>query len=251
MKVKLFAFLTCLFIVAGCDDNSSTNLQSQYLQTESPKSQEIAKKVVHEVKLSPAVDFAMAKKIIPEGFQIVSYDKELNFLEGDFDGDNLQDFAAIIASDEAEYVQDAKDVRVVIYEQQPDNAFKKVAESGNLDGYFIHNVETSQLSLKKNVLSIKRQDMRFDNEWKFRYEQSIGDYALIGSEYNNYGDATGDGSGNRSINYLIGKKIEQFSEWNVENETLKKLPVKTTSVYSVNQKPILLKDLTAITFYDL
>ncbi|MFK7949875.1 MAG: hypothetical protein AB8G11_19955 [Saprospiraceae bacterium] len=243
MKTKLFTFIICMFILSSCRDTASTSSQNQVEQ--------LKEKTAKALESSPEVDSEMAKKIIPDGFKIVSYEKGTNFLKGDFNGDNAQDFAAIIASDEAEFFQDAKDVRVVIYEQQPNNDFKKVAESGNLDGYFIHNAPTSQLHLNKNVLSVKRQDMRFDNEWKFRYENSIDDYVLIGSEYNNYGNAVGDGSGNRSTNYLSGKRIEEFSEWDMTNEKLSELPTITTSVNLVKEKPILLKDFNEQNFYDL
>ena len=251
MTTKLFVFIACTFIIISCGDNASTSEQNKEEQTEQSLSQEAVKQQAQEPEPLLEIDFETAKNFIPEGFQIVSYNEEANFLAGNFDGDNAQDFAVIVSSVEAEFFQDAEDVRILIFEQQSDNTFKKVAESGNLDGYFIHNAETSQLHLNKNVISIKRQDMRFDNEWKFRYEEVYDDYALIGSEYNNYGNAAGDGSGNRSINYLTGKKIEKFNEWDMKSEKLNQLPVETTKVNSVKQKPVLLKNLNAESFYDL
>lgn len=249
MKTKLFTLSVGLFMLMSCGDSTSADNQGE--QTQQIEGHEIAEQSAQETETLPEIDLETAKNFIPDGFQIVSYEDEANFLSGNFDGDDAQDFAVMIASDEAEFPQDAADVRIVIYEQQSDKRFTKVAESGNLEGYFIHNAPTSQLHLKKNVLSVKRQDMRFDNEWKFRYEESIGDYALIGSEYNSYGNAVGDGSGNRSTNYLSGKRIEKFSEWDMKNEKLNELPAKTTTVNSVKQKPILLKALNAESFYDL
>lgn len=249
MRTKLFAFTACLFMLMSCGDSSSTDNQGG--EAQQTEENQISSQSAQEQDKSSKIDLETAKRFIPDGFQIVSYEDEVNFLAGNFDGDEAQDFVVMIASGEAEFPQDAADVRIVIYEQQSDKSFAKVAESGNLEGYFIHDAPTSQLHLNENVLSIKRQDMRFDNEWKFRYEESIGDYALIGSEYNNYGNAAGDGSGNRSTNYLSGKRIEKFSEWDAKNEKLNERPAKTISVNSVKEKPILLKALNAESFYDL
>lgn len=243
MNTKLFTFITCVAMLISCGDKASTENQSQAettTQTSESSSESLSE-----------IDLKTAKKFVTDGFEIVSYDEGANFLKGDFDDNDTQNFAVIIASNEAEFFQDAKDVRIAIYEQQSDNMFQKVAESGNLEGYFIHNAPTSQLHLDKNVLSIKRQDMRFDNEWKFRYEKSVNDYVLIGSEYNNYGNAVGDGSGNRSINYLSGEKIEQFSEWDMEKEELIELSTETTSINTIREQPILLKDFDMQNFYDL
>jgi hypothetical protein len=53
---------------------------------------------------------------------------------------------------------------------------------------------------------------------------------LIGSENNYYGNATNDGSGNVSTNYLAGVRLENLNEWNEEKRKLIKLPESKTIV---------------------
>jgi hypothetical protein len=72
--------------------------------------------------------------------------------------------------------------------------------------------------------------MRYDYELKYRFEKKYNNYMLIGSENNYYGNATNDGSGNVSTNYLAGVRTENLNEWNEKKEELIELPEVKTKV---------------------
>jgi hypothetical protein len=166
---------------------------------------------------------------VPNNFKIVVQDEGTNLLTGDFNGDGIVDFAMMVASNNVDNYQDSKDVRIIICEGNG-KKFTEKARSGNLGGFFIHEAPTSQLSLTKNVISLTYQGMRYDYELKYRFEKKYNNYMLIGSENNYYGNATNDGSGNVSTNYLAGVRTENLNEWNEKKEELIELPEVKTKV---------------------
>ena len=228
MKTKqIILFAIVLFFIACKNSETSNQDISQKADAEIQQMQAASEEV--QTTETVGITIEKAKQYVAKGFKLVVQEDEANLLTGDFNGDGLEDFAMIIASDDAEMYQDAVDVRIVIFENNG-KGFTEKAKSGNLGGFFVHQAPTSQLSLNKNIISLTYQGMRYDDEWKFRYEKKYDDYMLIGSEHNSYGNAVNDGSGNMSSNYLSGVRLENFNKWDEQKEELKELPEKKTKV---------------------
>lgn len=219
-QIILFAMILLLVSCKETQENTETQ-QIQSVQEEQSQTQ--------QTPTSSTITPETVKQYIPEGFKLIVREEETNLLTGDFNGDKLEDFAMMLASNDAEMLQDAADVRVIIFENDG-SKFTEKARSGNLSGFFVHQAPTSQLSLSKNIISLKHQAMRSDYEWKYRFEEKYDNYMLIGSEHNNYGNAVNDGSGNVSTNYLSGVRIEKLNKWDEKKEELIELPEKKIKV---------------------
>jgi hypothetical protein len=226
MKTKqIILFAIVLFFAACNETETAQQASSQDITTQETQDQQ----EVSAESAATEITLETANLYVPNGFRIVVKEEEANLLIGDFNGDKIQDFALMVASNETNEYQEANDVRVIIYEGDG-TKFTEKARSGNLGGFFVHDAPTSQLALTKNVISLQYQGMRYDDEWKLRFDEKYGNYMLIGSEHNYYGTATNDGSGNVSSNYLAGVRLENLNKWNEKKEELIELPEKKTKL---------------------
>lgn len=218
MKTRYILLFSILFIIGACNENTSET------DTEQENQQEAQGQIEPDLPTVVIIDDNIVAQNIPEGLELVTTGEAQNLITGDFNGDNHKDFAIMIASENGRDFQDAEDVRIMIFEGNDKGEFELAAKSDNVGGFFIHYAPTSQLKLTKNIISLKHQGMRFDHELKYRYNKKLDNYVLIGSEHNDYGNATNDGSGNISTNYLAGVRLENLNEWNQEKEELIVLP---------------------------
>ena len=253
MKVKIITALISTVMLLSCGDSASTSEQTQNQTQEIEQSQvieqsqgQLEEQTTDEtVEVVSGVEYDIATLYLKEGYQ--PYSKEM-YQSKDFDGDGTRDFIlAVFKSDSKDY--ESGTITLQVYKQKEDTNFELVSESGSLEDLLLGG--NGRLSIKKNVISVHLGQMRYDNEWKFRYDKKYDDYVLIGSEYNSYGNAANDGSGNRSINYLAGKRIDQFNEFDYEKEELIKLDPVTIKVPSTKEKPVFLKDFNADSSFKL
>lgn len=249
MKTKITTLIICIVLLISCDDNTATSEQTQEgIQTQEinqTESQTEEQTIEESVKSVSGVEYDIATMYLKLGYQPFS---DNYYQSTDFDNDGTRDFAVVVFKSESKEYQD-EPLTLQIYKQRKDKNFELVSESGSIQD--IVWLAGSSLDLKKNVISIKKGEMRWDHEWKFRYDKKYDDYVLIGSEYNSYGNATNDGSGNRSTNYLSGKRIEKFNEFDYENEELIELDPVTTKIPSTKEKPLFLKDFNQESCFDL
>ncbi len=185
---------------------------------------------------------------IAEGFEIAVVQNEKKIAFGDLNQDGYQDFVAIIVNSNTNIEDtDPEEVRIAIYEGSENDTYKQKALSGNLTSAFIYN-ENPSLKITTHILSISHQSMRHDYEIKFRFEKKYNDYMLIGSELNNYGNATHDGAGNTSINFLTKTKVKKTLEYDHEKEELKELkPVVT----KIEEDLISITQISDLTIYKI
>jgi hypothetical protein len=227
MKPKQFILFATILFFAACNE-AETAQQDASVQVQEIQIQQQQQTKVEELT-GTEINLETANLYVPNNFKIVVQDEGTNLLTGDFNGDGIVDFAMMVSSNNVDNYQDSKDVRIIICEGNG-KKFTEKARSGNLGGFFIHEAPTSQLSLTKNVISLTYQGMRYDYELKYRFEKKYNNYMLIGSENNYYGNATNDGSGNVSTNYLAGVRTENLNEWNEKKEELIELPEVKTKV---------------------
>lgn len=233
MKRKQIILFATILLFAACTGTETTQEQ-EVQEQEQAKMQQVQTEIQEESQmqqntLPSTITVETVNQYIPKGFRLVQKEDETDLLTGDFNGDDLEDFAIIMVSNDTENPQDAADARVVIFENDG-TKFKEKVRSGNLGGFFVHQAPTTQLSLTKNVISLTFQGMRYDDEWKFRFDKKYDNYMLIGSEHNSYGNAVNDGSGNISTNYLSGVRLENLNKWDNQKEELIELPEKKIKV---------------------
>ncbi len=196
----------------------SNKKQEKEIQSNKKPEVNTAKKA--QVILNNRVDYA---DFIPEGYAIV----DQNIVFGDFNGDGLKDFVAIIADGDLNDFDDDNypgDVRIIIYEGTEEETYVKRAQSGNMTYAFIYEEGDYIKIIKSNVISITHQSMRSDYELKFRFETNYDTYMLIGTEYSNYGNAYLEGAGDFSTNYLNKTRTIKRRTFNPEQETIIYLP---------------------------
>lgn len=249
MKGKTIMLIVSIIISMSCNNKPSEQaqevVQNQDSEQVKPAQNQEESNTNMSSEVVSSVDYDVAILYLKKGYQPFSKDY---YQSDDFDNNGTRDFAiAVFKSNSKEYNDEPLNLH--IYKQLKNRNFELAAESGAIEEILI--VGHGSLSLQKNVISVKKGAMRYDNEWKFRYDKKHDDYVLIGSEYNSYGNAAGDGSGNRSINYLTGKRIDKFNEYDYEKEELIELEPKETKVPSVKTKPIFLKALNNDSCFDL
>ena len=185
---------------------------------------------------------------IADGFEIAVVQNEKKIAFGDFNQDGFQDFVTIVVNSNTNAEDtDPEEVRIAIYEGSENDTYIQKALSGNLTSAFIYN-ENPILKITTPVIRISHQSMRHDYEIKFRFEKKYNDYMLIGSELNNYGNATHDGAGNTSINFLTKTKIKKLLECDYEKEKLKELkPVVT----KIEEDLISITQISDLTIYKI
>ncbi|MFC7444780.1 hypothetical protein [Mesoflavibacter profundi] len=196
-KLKL---LLISILLISCNNSEKEN---QLAKENEILKQKLEQKEKTEIKMQNINDF------IPSGFEIVESGNELNKIMSDLNKDGISDYVVLLASgkNNKDY-SNSKNVRLAIFEGQNNGSYKLKSQSGNLTSSFLHKNPNKRIKVaNKNVISLKHQSMRHDYELKFRYESKYKNYMLIGSEYNNYGNAMQDGAGNISSNFLAGKRI--------------------------------------------
>ncbi|WP_074408691.1 MULTISPECIES: hypothetical protein [Aquimarina] len=208
--MKKIKFLFIIMILFSCNSNK------EHIPIKKDVKQESSKK-----------DFT---NFITNGFEIAVVQNEKKIAFGDLNQDGYQDFVAVLVNSNTN-IEDAdpEEVRIAIYEGSENDRYTQKALSGNLTSAFIYN-ENPTLKITPLILSVSHQSMRHDYEIKFRFEKKHNDYMLIGSELNNYGNATHDGAGNTSINFLTKTKIKKLLAYDHEKEKLKELQPVVTKI---------------------
>ncbi len=164
---------------------------------------------------------------IPSDYELVISRNELNKVMSDFNKDGVSDYAVLLASgkNNRDY-SNTKDVRLAIFEGQADGSFILKSQTGNLTSAFLHVNPNRRIKVARaNVISVKHESMRHDYELKIKYDKTYNDYMLIGSEYNNYGNAAKDGAGNISSNFIEGKRVSTIGKNKTTNLDKKLLPI--------------------------
>ena len=164
---------------------------------------------------------------IPSDYELVISRNELNKVMSDFNKDGISDYAVLLASgkNDRDYAN-SKDVRLAIFEGQADGSFILKSQTGNLTSAFLHVNPNRRIKVARaNVISVKHESMRHDYELKIRYDDTSNDYMLIGSEYNNYGNAAKDGAGSISSNFIEGKRVSSIGKKKTLTLDKKLLPI--------------------------
>ena len=203
MTMKEMGIMICIFafLLLRCKSDH----QNKLLEKENKLNSKITSHEKHEK--SKILVMKTIKSFIPENYLIVSSDTGLNVALGDLNKDGIQD-AVLLLFNSNTTIEEAHDVRISILLGNQNGEFVPKTKSGNLSSAFIfNNLNKPQISINYNIISVVHQSMRHDYELKFRYENSYDDFMLIGSEYNNYGNALLDGTENVSSNYLASKRI--------------------------------------------
>jgi hypothetical protein len=223
MKILQIILLAIVLCLTACNEAKIAQQDEMQLGTTIQEMQETTQQITLEKPVAIKISLETANLYVPNNFKIVVQDESVSLFTGDFNGDKIEDFVMMVASNDMDDYQDAKDVRIIICEGNGEK-FTEKARSGNIGEFFTNQAPGSQLSLTKSVISLTYQGMRYDYERKYRFEKKYNDYMLIGSENNYYGNATNDGSGNVSTNYLAGVRLENLNEWDEEKRKLIKLP---------------------------
>jgi len=181
------------------------------------------------------IKLASINELIPAGYEIVESGNELNKIRTDLNNDGIPDYVILLASgkNNKDY-SNSKDIRLAIFEGKKNGSYKFKSQSGNLTASFLHiNLDKRIRIANKNIIHLKHQSMRHDYELKFKYESKYENYMLIGYKYNNYGNATHEGSRNVDINFLSKKNISTTSEKN-----RKKIEDKLKPISAINDSNI-------------
>ncbi|MFB9053875.1 hypothetical protein ACFFVB_12385 [Formosa undariae] len=183
-------------------------LNSEALEFITEKRNPIPKQI-SELKEHRDVKPNHISNFIPEGYEIVYFENVPNSVKADLNKDGISDYVVLLSngSRDIEYL-DASSVKIAVLEGQKDGSFKLKGETGNLTYAFLYRNLNQKIKVSStNVINVKHQSMRHDYELKFRYQKGSQDYMLIGTEYNNYGNAIQKGAGNTSINFISGKRM--------------------------------------------
>ncbi|WP_292946704.1 hypothetical protein [Olleya sp. UBA1516] len=146
------------------------------------------------------------KHFIPEGYTIIRTGGKLNKVKAYLNTDDIYDYAVLLSNGtQHNAYADATRVTLAIFEGQKDGTFKLKSQTGNLTYAFIYTSVEKQLTvLNNNVITLKHQSMRHDYQLKFKYQTDYENYMLIGSDYNNYGNAMHIGAGKVTTNFIYG-----------------------------------------------
>lgn len=142
---------------------------------------------------------------IPKKYQVVILENEKQIQFKDINGDNIEDFVAIIAETdtvESEY-ENSKNICIVIYEGTSNGKYIKKAQSEDLTFAFLYSQSNPLIIIDNNIIKVRHSSMRSDYELKFRFENKYKDYMLIGSEYDSYS------YGQISSNYVTKVRIKK------------------------------------------
>lgn len=172
---------------------------------------------------------------IPTGFEIVTSGTELNKIESDLNEDGISDYVILLASgkNNGNY-SNSKNVRLAIFEGQKDGSFKLKSQTGNLTSSFLHVNPNKRVTIaNKNVISLEHQSMRHDYKLKIRYQTKYKNYMLIGSEYNNYGNAIHYGAGNISSNFITAKRISTIKGKKITQLSKELKPISAIDDYNI------------------
>lgn len=248
MRYRLIIFTALIFTLFSCSDSKEQELirkENELLKKElelnkregkalSKNNKTIQSHKTEEQKFrtepvpEKVIPITEANKFMPKNYQIVQSEKGPNIVSGYLNNDEYLDFAVLVAKGEnlIDY-SNSEDVRVLIYEGTDSNEYIKTSQSGNLTKVFIHyNIAPKLKISNKNVINLSHQSMRHHYDLKFRYEKEERNYMLIGSDYNNYGNAAKQGAGTISTNFLTGKRIENLMDFDTEKEKIYDLPEK-------------------------
>ncbi|PKV52280.1 hypothetical protein ATE84_4391 [Aquimarina sp. MAR_2010_214] len=213
-----------MIILFSCNSEKKQVLEKKDAKEERPIKNKSSLNTNEEESIKGFTNF------IANGFEIAVVQNKKKIVFGDLNQDGFQDFVAILVSSNTNIDDDdPEEVRIAIYEGSEDDRYIQKALSGNLTSASIYN-ENPTLKITSTILSVSHQSMRHDYEVKFRFEKKHNDYMLIGSEYNNYGNAVHDGAGNTSINFLTKTKIKKISKYDHEKEKLIELKPVVTKI---------------------
>ncbi|EZH71746.1 hypothetical protein ATO12_06150 [Aquimarina atlantica] len=220
-KIK---FLIIMIILFSCNSEKKQILEKNDTKEENFTKNKSSLGINKEKSTKDFTNF------IAEGFEIAVVQNKKKIVFGDLNQDGFEDFVAVLVSSNLNIEDnDSEEVRIAIYEGSENDRYIQKALSGNLTSAFIHN-ENPTLKITSPILSVSHQSMRHDYEVKFRFEKKHNNYMLIGSELNNYGNATHDGAGNTSINFLTKTKIKKLFAYDHEKEKLNDLKPVITKI---------------------
>ncbi len=240
--MKTLIYLPLLLLLFGCNNETSTEVVEQEPKKIFEPNPELEEE---RVPVSKPEVLTFNETFLPEGFEIIKYgDSIANIIRGNLNDNEAEDvgvFAFYNKDDE-----ETEAAHILIFEDNGSGGFDLISKSGDML-YFINPYESNQIELQKNVIILTHQAMRWNRSLKFRYEAKYQDFMLIGSEYESYGNATNDGSGNISTNYLTGVQIETLNEFDYEQEELIELPQKRNKV---STDLISISEITGDNFYN-
>lgn len=191
-----------------------------------PKNQEVAQQIsdieseqiVEQQEVKPTNNSSDVEKYIPKGYQILQdFYNQPHLVKGDFNNDNIEDFAVTITDCEdsdCNYFGSDVDVRLVIF-QGNNSGFVEKNRSENISELI--DLDYHALNLEKNVI-ILTAGFRYTKVLKFRYENKYNDYMLIGSEQFTSGNSVllEGKAGTISTNYLTGVRLINFNKYDEE-----------------------------------
>jgi len=216
--------LLILILLISCNNSEKDNQLGKVNEILKEKLEQREK-----IKMQNINDF------IPDGFEIVKSGNDLNKIISDLNKDGILDYVVLLASGRhSQDYSNSKNVRLAVFEGQNNGSFKLKSQTGNLTSSFLLINPGKRIKIvNKNVISLKHQSMRHDYELKFRYESKYENYMLIGSEYNNYGNAMQNGAGNISSNFLAGKRISTIDGKKTTNVDKELIPISAIDDYSI------------------
>jgi hypothetical protein len=223
-----FLILTILLLSLGCKNNESQSQASEKLAPTKPSL------VVKTMSTN-------YKKFIQGDYIIKEHNGEMSIVTGDFNKDEIPDFATIITRGTLEPGHSNNDIRLAFFHGNTDGNYIFHSQSDKLDLTFIYNKDFNQLKLvNKNVISVTLGAMRHSAEIKLRYRSTKDEYELIGSELENYGSGT-YGPTKISTNFSTKKRLTTNSK--IDGEGTFKYQSPETSMLDFD--PPVLSELTS------
>lgn len=216
-----------VFTMVSCDSNKSEKTikhesQNQILtKTSSLVNDSIKSKYSNNA--NKKIDMSRAySTFVQQGYEINTRSNKDELINADLNKDGIDDFAALIYK-QLDSKESNFDLRLAIYHGKDDGSYFLKSISKNL----ILKDHMSLTTVRDNVINLRIGSNRHMADAKFRYEVSFDDYMLIGTEGDNFGPASGDGSGITSTNFLVGKRIERINKYDETIDSLIALPAKT------------------------
>lgn len=225
--MKIINTLTLIIFSLGCQ--------------QAPAPSETTKVIEVKEQATPKVE-----DVIPPGYEIVKTDQGQELIYRDLNGDGKTDAVVLIVMQGDPGYDQAEEVLLMIYTMDRHSQFQLASHSNNLGGESLMYTKTKSLSVKKNVISYFHQSMRHDMTLKFRYDENVSDFMLIGKDYNEYGGME-DGPRHISINYSTGIKLINESKWDDQSEEVMEQPQRKESFHKELQA---LSEIDWETIYD-
>ena len=213
--------LSLILILISCNPSNSDQQQKE-------SGPAVSSQVVLVSKTAQQKPIAL-KDIIPPGYTIVQTKEGPDQIKGDLNGDGQEDLAVLIEMQGDENYDHSEEVLLMIYSADRHGQLQLASATKNLGGASVAYDDTKKLSLRKNVLCYHHQSMRHHIDVKYRYDQSVGNFVLIGKDFADYGSIE-SGPRHISINYLTGVKLINESIWNDETEETEALPERKEKV---------------------